>query len=263
MATMKPIYRDFGGLRVALTGGSDGSGGGNGPLVVLLHGFGAPGTDLVPLAQFLAAPEGTRFAFPAAPLSLGGGLDFSLGDFGVVDSRAWWLIDIERFQRLVMSGGGDMSALTEDVPDGLAAARTQILKVLDELEAALAVPQGQLVLGGFSQGAMLSLDAALHSQRALGGLILMSGTLLSAKAWLERMPARRGLPVLQSHGRQDALLPFVLAEKLRGHLSDAGLPVEFMPFSGGHEIPPPVLRGAGRFLHQVLPTKCNGDNMSS
>lgn len=263
MATMRPIYRDFGGLRVALVGGSDGSGGGDGPLVVLLHGFGAPGTDLLPLAQFLPVPAGTRFAFPAAPLSLGGGLDFSMGDFGVVDSRAWWMIDVERFQRLVMSGGGDVTALTEDVPEGMAEARTQLLKTLDELETALAVPRGQVVLGGFSQGAMLSLDAALHGDRPLAGLVLMSGTLLSAKEWLARMPSRRGLPVLQSHGRQDPLLPFFLAEKLRGHLSDAGLAVEFTPFAGGHEIPPPVLRGVGRFLQQVLPTSGNGDNISS
>jgi phospholipase/carboxylesterase len=263
MASMKPIYRDFGGLRVALLGGSDGSGGGNGPLVVLLHGFGAPGTDLVPLAQFLPVPPGTRFAFPAAPISLGGGLDFSQGDFGVVDSRAWWLIDVERFQRLILSGGGDVTALIEDVPDGMLEARTQLLSALDEIEAALAVPRGQVVLGGFSQGAMLALEAALHSDRALRGLVLLSGTLLSARQWLARMPGRRGLPVLQSHGRQDALLPFFLAEKLRDHLTAAGLSVDFIPFAGGHEIPPPVLRGASRFLQQVLPTNGNGDNMSS
>jgi phospholipase/carboxylesterase len=41
----------LGGLTVRLTGGTDGKGGGNGPLVVLLHGFGAPGDDLVPLSE--------------------------------------------------------------------------------------------------------------------------------------------------------------------------------------------------------------------
>ena len=41
----------LGGLRTRVTGGTDGKGGGNGPLVVLLHGFGAPGNDLVPLAE--------------------------------------------------------------------------------------------------------------------------------------------------------------------------------------------------------------------
>ena len=39
----------LGGLRCRMTGGTDGSGGGNGPLLILLHGFGAPGDDLVAL----------------------------------------------------------------------------------------------------------------------------------------------------------------------------------------------------------------------
>ena len=49
----------FGGLTVRLTGGTDGKGGGNGPIVVLLHGFGAPGDDLVPLVgvQYHVARE--------------------------------------------------------------------------------------------------------------------------------------------------------------------------------------------------------------
>ena len=55
----------LGQLTVHLTGGTDREGGGDGPLVVLLHGFGAPGTDLVPLWRELRAPPGTRFAFPA------------------------------------------------------------------------------------------------------------------------------------------------------------------------------------------------------
>ena len=56
------------------------AGSGTGPIVVLVHGFGAPGDDLVPLADEISAPAGTRFVFPAAPLSLG------------PDSRAWWMI---------------------------------------------------------------------------------------------------------------------------------------------------------------------------
>ena len=58
------------GLQTVITGGTDGVGGGDGPVVVLLHGFGAPGAALVPLAGALPVPDGTRFVFPAAPLSL-------------------------------------------------------------------------------------------------------------------------------------------------------------------------------------------------
>lgn len=61
----------FGSLRVRITGGADREGGGDGPAIVLLHGFGAPGHDLVGLWRTLRVPEGTRFVFPEAPLSLG------------------------------------------------------------------------------------------------------------------------------------------------------------------------------------------------
>ena len=77
----------IGGLRTRVTGGTDGKGGGHGPLVLLLHGFGAPGDDLVSLADVLNVPTGTRFVFPEGPLSL---------SFGPTDARAWWLIDMAR-----------------------------------------------------------------------------------------------------------------------------------------------------------------------
>ena len=52
----------FGGLTVRLTGGADRDGGGSGgTVVVLLHGFGASGSDLVPLWRVLDVPETTRF----------------------------------------------------------------------------------------------------------------------------------------------------------------------------------------------------------
>lgn len=254
MTRTKILEREFGGLSVAITGGSDGPGSSEGgPLVVLLHGFGASGRDLVPLAQFLPVPAGTRFAFPAAPLSLGGGFDIGMGDFGLMDSRAWWMIDLERMQRrLLGASSGDYSALTQDIPEGLAAARQQLGKALDEMEQALSVPPGKLVLGGFSQGAMLAMDLALRTERPLAGLLLMSGALICEKEWLPKMPARRGLPVMQSHGRQDPLLPFVVAEQLRDHLRTAGLAIEFCPFSGGHEIPPPVLKAASSLINKAL-----------
>ena len=90
----------LGGLRVRLTGGTDREGGGNGPLVVLMHGFGAPGTDLVPLARVLDVPREVRFAFPEAPLDLGP---------EAMNGRAWWRIDMARMQRAMMTGEVDRS----------------------------------------------------------------------------------------------------------------------------------------------------------
>lgn len=229
----------LGGLKVRLVGGTDGRGGGQGPMVVLLHGFGAPGDDLVPLWEAIPAPPGTRFAFPEGRLSL---------PFGF--SRAWWMIDMERLER--DRAAGRTRGLSQDRPAGLAEARAQVLGLLDDLENKWGVDTRRTVLGGFSQGAMLSCDVALRSDRALAGLVLLSATLLAKDEWTPLMSKRRGLRVLQSHGTADPLLPFSLAEQLRDSLVRAGLSVEWVKFSGGHEIPGQVLTKMGGFLAQVL-----------
>jgi phospholipase/carboxylesterase len=231
---------NLGGLAVRLVGGTDGRGGGDGPLVVLMHGFGAPADDLVVLADMLKVPAGTRFAFPAAPLSL----ELWSG------ARAWWMIDLARYEAVWT--GGDLTRLSEDEPPGLADARARVDAMLDELQGELAVAGSRIALGGFSQGAMLACDVALRSDRPLGGLILLSGSFLCRSIWMERMAARHDLPVFQSHGRSDPLLPFSLAEDLRDRLRAAGFEVDWTPFAGGHEIPPPVLDGASAFLSRIL-----------
>lgn len=233
----------FGSLRVRLAGGSDREGGGAGPLVVLLHGFGAPGSDLVPLWRELSPPPGTRFAFPEAPLEL---------ELGLEESRAWWMIDMLKLEAALSRG--ELRDLTRDVPDGLAEARALVIDMLDALERELGVEGSRVVLGGFSQGAMLALDVALRSERPLAGLVLLSGTLLAEEEWLPLMPKRAGLPVLQSHGRLDPLLPFSIAERLRDELARAGLAVKFLPFNGGHEIPGSALSGLDQFLGATLDT---------
>ncbi len=217
-------------LTVRLCGGTDGKGGGDGPMVVLLHGFGAPGTDLVALAGELDVAPAVRFAFPEAPLSLP--LDFGAG-------RAWWMIDMMRLQLAMMTGRA--RDLTLEVPEGLAAAREQLVALLDELVRKHGVRREELILGGFSQGAMLACDVAMRTSTPLAGLALLSGTLLCEEEWLPLFPKREGLRALVSHGRQDPILPFALAERLRDELVGAGLSVTFIPFDGGHGIAPIAL----------------------
>jgi phospholipase/carboxylesterase len=213
-------------------------------LAVFLHGFGAPGDVLVPLADELArgaalgaGAPGVRYVFPHGPLELGGGHG---------DARAWWLLDLERLEEDLRRGVP--RDRRDEVPDGLPAARSQMLRLIDQLEARFCAPGARLVLGGFSQGSMLALDTALHRDRPPAGLILMSSTLINEAAWRPRLPSLRGVPVLLSHGRTDALLPFSAAEALRDRLRGAGAAVEWHAFVGGHEIPRAVLAAAGAFL---------------
>jgi phospholipase/carboxylesterase len=231
----------LGGLTVRVTGGTDGKGGGNGPLVILLHGFGAPGDDLVSLADVLTVPAGMRFVFPEGPLSL---------SFGPRDARGWWLIDMARIA--ADQAAGRIRDLSNEIPKGLAPARETMLAFLKEVERTFGADPRKTVLGGFSQGAMLSCDAILHTDRPYAGLIQLSGTLLAAQEWTPLLQKRKRLPVFQSHGTQDELLPYVAAERLRDTLTHAGLSVEWLSFRGGHEIPRPVLQRLGPFITKAV-----------
>ena len=226
------------GLRVRLTGGDDGRGGGEGPMIVLLHGYGAPGDDLVPLAAALRAPAHTRFVFPAAPIRLAGA-------FAYGDSRAWWHLDEAALERAMRTGRP--RDLRGELPAELPEARARVLALLDALDAPPAT-----VLGGFSQGAMLSCDVALHSERPLAGLVMLSGNYLSERSWAPRMAARAGLRALQSHGRGDSLLGIDGATSLRDALVAAGWRLDWVEFDGGHEIPPAVVSALEQFLSEAL-----------
>jgi phospholipase/carboxylesterase len=215
---------------------------GNGPVTcVLLHGFGAPGDDLVALAQYipLPTPNAVRFIFPEAPIELG-------GLYG--DSRAWWRLDLARLEQDLRTGA--VRDRRGEVPEGLTEARAHVDNLLLAIKARYSLDETKLVLGGFSQGAMLSLDVALHRPPSPppAALILMSGTLINEAAWRPHYAKLAGVPILQSHGRADSLLPFMVAEILRDDLTAAGAKVEFIPFNGGHEIPPLVLSQAGKLL---------------
>ncbi|MCB9773631.1 MAG: hypothetical protein H6750_04830 [Nitrospiraceae bacterium] len=234
-------HEHWAGLDVCITGGVDRQGSGEGPLVVLLHGFGAPGDDLVALWRYLNVPDDVRFLFPAAPLQL------SMG-FG--DARAWWMLDMERLTQARAQGQWD--ALSQEIPRGLSPARTQMQDVLSLAIETLSVPSPSLILGGFSQGAMLATDLVLHTEIPFAGLVLLSGTLIAKQEWLARLPNRQGLPVFQSHGTDDPILSFSMAQQLREHIQKAGLQVSWVEFRGGHEIPIQVLQGLGAFLQSHL-----------
>ena len=224
----------LGTLRARITGGTDREGGGSGPAVILMHGYGAPGTDLVGLWRELNVPREVRFVFPEAPLEL---------DFG---GRAWWAIDMSRLQERF--DRGLVEELIREVPAGLAEARAAVLDLLVALEREIGLTPEATVIGGFSQGSMLATDVVLRSARKFAGLAVLSGTLICHDEWRALMPARAGLAVLQSHGRADPVLPFFLAERLRDELQAAGLNVQFVPFNGGHGIPAGALEALARLV---------------
>jgi phospholipase/carboxylesterase len=235
----------IGKLRARITGGEDREGSGTGPVVVLLHGYGAPGDDLVPLWRAVNVPQATRFVFPEAPIRLADALGPAYGE-----GRAWWRIDMAALQMSMMRG--EHRDLTREVPEGSVAAREALVGFVEGIPAALGCSPDHISLGGFSQGAMLATDVALRTELPLAALIILSGTLLADDEWTPLMPRRKGLRVLQSHGKEDPILPFAIAEQLRDRMTTAGLDVRFLPFRGGHAIPPDVLEGVGTVLRDAF-----------
>jgi len=201
-----------------------------GTAVVVLHGWGAPGTDLVPLAEALNRP-GARFFVPAAPLpEVGGG-------------RAWWHLDPDT---------RPPHAVSDQLPPGfrpapaVVAARTAVQALVATIVDRYAPTTVALV--GFSQGAMLSIDVALAGTPRVDRVVAMSGVLLVDSVPALTAPHAAKPRFLLSHGRHDPVVPFATGSHARDLLDKHGFPVTWRAFDGGHDIPEPVLADVDRFL---------------
>lgn len=210
--------------------------------LVLCHGYGAGGDDLVGLGAelLMGHPElasRVRCVFPEAPLSLDA--------LGAPGGRAWWHLDMTK---LMSRRPEDLEQRLREEPEGLPEARALLDGMLKQLAAGTGIPVEKTVLGGFSQGSMLATDVALRAEVAPAGLAVLSGAPLCVDVWKERAATRREMPVFQSHGRQDAILPFAWGEAMRGILEEGGLTVTSLPFQGPHGIPGEVAGALSTWL---------------
>jgi phospholipase/carboxylesterase len=213
-------------------------------LVILLHGFGAPGDDLVQLAVDIAAPRGTQFLFPEAPI------DLAEVSPEMAGARAWWPIDVMRVQIAMMSGRSE--ELAEYLRPGMAPAVALVKELVVEARRQYEVGFERIVLGGFSQGAIVALEATLEAQRPLAGLLLFSGACLDTATLVPRAQPLAPMPIVISHGQADPILPYSLGERVAKELVRAGWNVEWVPFLGGHGIPPKATSAAGRLVSTQL-----------
>lgn len=206
----------WGGLRVEERGRGS-------TVVVLMHGYGAPGDDLVGLGEELAASVPARFVMPAAPRVWAGG----------PPGRAW-------FER-------EPAQAREQLPTASRAVEGVLATLEDQ-----GVPRDRVVLAGFSQGAMMALERALRGPAVPRAVVMLSGGLPRGTSESELDFSRlSGVPVFVSHGRRDQLLPFSGAEALARRAEEAGARVTFVPFDGGHSIPPIVRTEVAAFLRDV------------
>jgi phospholipase/carboxylesterase len=183
--------------------------------VVLLHGYGSAPDDLVPLAEALAARVPATFVVPGSPLPW----------HGDARGRVWF------------------DQHHEDAAREIRVARATIDALID----AQGVPEEHVIIGGFSQGAILSIDMALAGRhRHLGGIAVLSGRALDHPASAYARLAH--LPIFSSHGHADHLVPFARGERFVNRAREAGADVDFHEFDGDHEIPNAIIDALATWL---------------
>ncbi|WP_437185086.1 alpha/beta hydrolase [Planctomicrobium sp. SH668] len=214
---------------------------------ILCHGYGAPGDDLVPIgAQLLQSSsellDQVQFIFPSAPLSL--------DNQGIPGGRAWWPLNFEQLTRTVQSR--DFAALRKTTPPGLEESRNLLNDLIVEVCAEFDQSLDQILLGGFSQGAMLTTDVALRLPNPPAGLVIWSGTLLCEDEWTKASGNLKNVPVVQSHGKEDPILPYDAAIALRDLLQQADANMNFIGFRGPHTIPRDAMSAVGTLIERHL-----------
>lgn len=196
-------------------------------LIVLVHGYGADGNDLISLGQVWqqAVPD-AAFAAPHAP------------------------------QRIVEGPGGFQwfplrGAEPTETETGAAAATPGLESFIAAELKATGVAPDQLVLVGFSQGAMMALYAGLRRAVAPAAILAYSG--LMPGRIPQPAPAGAYPPVFLSHGDSDSVVPPQMMFVALGALQQAGVAVEWhLARSVAHGIDPESLELGGQFLLKAL-----------
>ncbi|MCA9193175.1 MAG: hypothetical protein KDB03_15485 [Planctomycetales bacterium] len=215
-----------------------------GKVAVFCHGFGASGEDLVGLAGELldvhAHPtNGVMLVFPAAPISL--------DDEGMPGGRAWWRLSIQRLMDAMEAG--HYERVREEVPPGIDEARDKLSQCIQAALSLASLDEGSLLLGGFSQGAMLSVDTALRGlSEPPSQIVLFSGALICERLWKPLANRLANSEVFQSHGNFDPILPIQMGAWLRELLLESGCNVSFLEFDGPHTIPMAAITRAKEML---------------
>lgn len=196
-------------------------------LVVLLHGWGADGANLIDLADgFADALPGALFLAPDAPSVC------SANPYGYE-----WFCLMDRQPAKMLAG--------------LRRAEQSLNAFLDAQLAEHGLEDKDLALVGFSQGTMVSLHTALRRPKAMACVVGFSGAMLGAETLGGEVSAKP--PVCLIHGKEDEVVPFAAMAHAEAALGSAGVVVETHARPGvGHSIDLPGIAEARGWLGKYL-----------
>ncbi len=205
------------------------SGGPAKQLVILLHGVGADGNDLIGLAPMLSQglPD-AEFLAPNAPEPC---------DMAPVGYQ-WFSLQ-------------DRS--TDVIEAGVRAAAPLVDKFIDDNCAIRQITPDQVALFGFSQGCMMSLFVGLRRQTAIAAVLGYSGALVAPGKLAAEIVSRP--PVLLVHGEADPVVPHQMLAAAQAGLEAAGVDVQTVSRPGlGHGIDEAGIREGAALLQRTLST---------
>ncbi|MBV0890605.1 dienelactone hydrolase family protein [Paracoccus sp. Z118] len=198
-------------------------------VVVLLHGYGADGADLLGLADPLSPHlPGTAFHAPDAPEP---SINNPMG-------RQWFPIPW-------LDGSTEAQAR-----EAMGRSVEDLNHYLDEVLKAEGLTADRMVVVGFSQGTMMALHVVPRRAEAVAGIVGFSGRLLAPEL-LDEVTVKP--PVLLVHGDQDQMVPFADMGLAGDALTGAGFTVySHVMKNTGHGISPDGLGVALAFIRQCL-----------
>ena len=196
-------------------------------LVILLHGLGADGNDLIGLAPYWApALPDAEFLSPNAPFPC------DMAPYGYQ-----WLSARDPSPEARLSGARAAGTILDAF-------------ITDEL-AKRDLSESDCALVGFSQGTMMSLFVGPRREKQLAGIVGFSGRLIAPELLGEEIRSRP--PVLLVHGTDDPMVPYSSMAEADTALKAAGVSVETLTCPGiEHAIDAEGLQRGGQFLHGVL-----------
>lgn len=187
--------------------------------IIWLHGLGADGSDFTPIVPELKLPAdlNIRFIFPHAPM-----IPVTINNGQVM--RAWYDI---------FSLIGDRKIDHE----GIRQSEKRIHQLIEK-EKSRGISEENIILAGFSQGAVMTLATGLAYPKRLGGLIALSGYLpFPENVLAERLnPANEKTPVFIAHGTEDKIVPYALGKAAYLNLKKAALPLSWHAYEMGHTV---------------------------
>jgi phospholipase/carboxylesterase len=193
--------------------------------LVLFHGRGAGEHDLFPLLDMLDPERRLLGATARGPLSLPPG------------GAHWYVV------RRV--GYPD--------PDTFHSTYPQVASWLDEMLAEHGVPHDRTVLGGFSQGSVMSYALGVGAGRPRpAGIMALSGFIPQVEGFQLDLANAAGLPVAIGHGAHDPVIPVDFGRDARDRLTEAGAEVTYRESPMPHTIDPAFMRELPAWLREAV-----------